>query len=53
MFATPVTASSNRSRDVLVLIGSATLARVLFAATTGLGIDETYMVAVGRHWDSG
>ena len=53
MFVTPDTASSNRSRDVLALIGAATLARVIFAATTGLGIDETYMVAIGRHWDIG
>ena len=53
MIAKPVTASSSRSRDILLLIAAATVARVIFAATTGLGIDETYMVAVGRHWDIG
>ena len=31
----------------LIIIG--TLIRLIFAATTGLGVDESYMVATGRH----
>lgn len=40
-------------RAVLMLIGLTTLPRLLFAATTGLGMDESYMVSAGRvpAWD--
>src|ERR1700743_634658 len=34
---------------VLVLIGVTALLRLVFASVMGLGIDETYMVAAGRH----
>jgi 4-amino-4-deoxy-L-arabinose transferase-like glycosyltransferase len=34
--------------SVTVLIGSTFLARLVFAAALGLGIDESYMVAAGR-----
>ncbi|WP_158258494.1 glycosyltransferase family 39 protein [Rhodopila globiformis] len=33
---------------IVLLIGATTLIRILFAATTGLGVDESYMVAAGR-----
>ena len=36
------------ARAVVVLIVAATLVRLAFAATIGLGIDESYMVAAGR-----
>ena len=37
-------------RAVLVLIGVASLLRLALAAAMGLGIDESYMAAAGRHW---
>src|SRR4051794_25650763 len=33
---------------IVLLVGATTLIRILFAATTGLGVDESYMVAAGR-----
>jgi len=36
-------------RAVLVLIAATMLVRVLFAISLGLGIDESYTVATGRH----
>jgi 4-amino-4-deoxy-L-arabinose transferase-like glycosyltransferase len=42
------TGAPPQTRAVLLLIGATTLARVLFATTTGLGMDESYMVAAGR-----
>src|SRR3954451_10877079 len=33
---------------IVLLVGTTTLIRILFAATTGLGVDESYMVAAGR-----
>src|SRR4051794_40993172 len=33
---------------IVLLVGATTLIRILFAATTGLGMDESYMVAAGR-----
>ena len=35
-------------RGVIALIGVASLLRLAFAAATGLGVDESYMVAAGR-----
>ena len=37
-----------RVSPIAVLILSTTLVRLAFAATTGLGVDESYMVAAGR-----
>src|SRR6201996_8647297 len=37
----------NRS-SILRLIVATTLIRLIFAATTGLGVDESYMVSAGR-----
>src|ERR1700761_3628561 len=37
----------NRS-SILRLIVATTLIRLIFAATTGLGVDESYMVTAGR-----
>jgi 4-amino-4-deoxy-L-arabinose transferase-like glycosyltransferase len=37
-----------QGRSVLVLIAGTTALRLAFAASTGLGIDESYMVAAGR-----
>ncbi len=34
--------------SILVLIVTTSLIRLVFAATTGLGVDESYMVAAGR-----
>lgn len=31
-----------------MLVAASTLIRLVFAATTGLGVDESYMVAAGR-----
>jgi 4-amino-4-deoxy-L-arabinose transferase-like glycosyltransferase len=36
-------------RGVLVLVAATMVARVLFALSLGLGIDESYTVATGRH----
>jgi 4-amino-4-deoxy-L-arabinose transferase-like glycosyltransferase len=36
-------------RDVLILIAATFLARVAFASSLGLGIDESYTVATARH----
>jgi len=33
---------------IVLLVGTTTLIRILFAATTGLGVDESYMAAAGR-----
>ncbi|MFL5285166.1 MAG: glycosyltransferase family 39 protein, partial [Rhodopila sp.] len=33
---------------IVLLVGATTLIRILFAATTGLGVDESYMVTAGR-----
>ncbi len=33
---------------IVVLVCATTLLRIAFAATTGLGVDESYMVAAGR-----
>lgn len=46
MMADPRLASQTRA--VLVLIGVTTVARLLFGAATGLGMDESYMVSSGR-----
>lgn len=35
-------------RAVLLLVLAATLVRIVFAGLTGLGIDESYMIAAGR-----
>src|SRR5580658_920294 len=35
-------------RQILLIIIIATAIRLAFAATTGLGVDESYMVATGR-----
>lgn len=40
-------------RGVFALIAAGAIARLVLAAGTGLGIDETYMVAVGRRWALG
>jgi hypothetical protein len=45
--------SGDFSREIMLLIVCGATARLIFAAGTGLGIDETYMVAVGRHWELG
>ncbi len=45
--------STPAARAVVLLIAGGVVARGVFAATTGLGVDETYMVAVGRHWELG
>ncbi len=45
--------NTDYTRAVLLLVLGGALARAVFAATTGLGIDETYMVAIGRHWEPG
>jgi hypothetical protein len=37
-----------RLSPIVPLIAGATLVRLAFAATTGLGVDESYMVAAGR-----
>ena len=39
---------SSVGRQLLLLIVGTALLRVLFAATTGLGVDESYMVSAGR-----
>ena len=46
MMADPRLASQTRA--VLVLIGATIVVRLLFAAATGLGMDESYMVSSGR-----
>lgn len=46
MMADPRPASQTRA--VLVLVGVTTVVRLLFAAATGLGMDESYMVSSGR-----
>ncbi len=46
MMADPPMASQTCA--VLVLIGLTTVARLLFGAATGLGMDESYMVSSGR-----
>ncbi len=46
MMADPHPASQTRA--VLVLIGVTIAVRLLFAAATGLGMDESYMVSSGR-----
>ena len=40
--------SSMRLSPILALIAGTTLIRMAFAATTGLGVDESYMVTAGR-----
>ncbi len=45
--------SYDSGRAVLAVIATGIALRMLFAASTGLGIDETYMVALGRHWALG
>jgi len=40
--------SSVRLSPILALIAGTTLIRMAFAATTGLGVDESYMVTAGR-----
>ena len=40
---------SESARAVLVLIAATMVVRVLFALSLGLGIDESYTVATGRH----
>jgi 4-amino-4-deoxy-L-arabinose transferase-like glycosyltransferase len=37
-----------RISPIFVLVAASTLIRLVFAATTGLGVDESYMVAAGR-----
>jgi 4-amino-4-deoxy-L-arabinose transferase-like glycosyltransferase len=37
-----------RISPIFLLVGVSTLIRLAFAATTGLGVDESYMVAAGR-----
>ncbi|HLJ65270.1 MAG TPA: glycosyltransferase family 39 protein, partial [Stellaceae bacterium] len=44
---------SERTRTILLLIGATFLLRLGVAAALGLGIDESYMVAAGRHWEWG
>ncbi|HVY15915.1 MAG TPA: glycosyltransferase family 39 protein [Rhodopila sp.] len=39
-----------RLTPIVVLILATTLIRFAFAATTGLGVDESYMIAAGRHF---
>ena len=43
----------NPGQAMAILIAASALVRLAFAATTGLGVDETYMVALGRHWALG
>lgn len=38
---------------IVVLVAATTLLRVAFAATTGLGVDESYMIAAGRAFSLG
>jgi 4-amino-4-deoxy-L-arabinose transferase-like glycosyltransferase len=45
----PLIDVSPASRAVLILIASALVARILFGLSLGLGIDESYTVATGRH----
>lgn len=40
---------SQSARAVLVLIAATLVVRILFASSLGLGIDESYTVATGRH----
>src|ERR1700709_163927 len=42
-----------RSPPIGLLIVGTTLARLAFAATTGLGVDESYMVTAGRRLSLG
>src|SRR6202046_3838854 len=37
-----------RPSSIVALIAGTTLVRLVFAATTGLGVDESYMVTAGR-----
>jgi Dolichyl-phosphate-mannose-protein mannosyltransferase len=41
------------SPPIVLLVGATTLIRILFAATTGLGVDESYMAAAGRVFSLG
>ena len=40
---------SETARAVLILIATTMVVRILFAWSLGLGIDESYTVATGRH----
>src|ERR1700748_1935673 len=37
-----------RLSPIFLLVAGSTLLRLVFAATTGLGVDESYMVTAGR-----
>ncbi len=44
-------ASAKPGRALALFIAGSAALRLIFGATTGLGIDETYMVAIGRRWE--